>query len=38
MVDDFKFLWLFITALPKEIDEYFKYLEEGGGMIDIFAG
>lgn len=26
------------TALPKEIDEYFKYLEEGGGVIDIFAG
>ena len=26
------------TALPKEIDEYFKYLEEGGNVIDIFAG
>jgi hypothetical protein len=26
------------TALPKEIDEYFKYLEEGGSVIDIFAG
>jgi hypothetical protein len=26
------------TALPKEVDEYFKYLEEGGSVIDIFAG
>ena len=26
------------TALPKEVDEYFKYLEEGGNVIDIFAG
>jgi hypothetical protein len=26
------------TALPKEVEEVFKYLEEGGNMIDIFAG